>query len=212
MKTTMIFIRHGEAEGNSNRRFHGSFDSSLTENGKLQIALTAQELDRYPIDVILSSDLKRTMDTAQAIAERKSLPVHPFPALREINGGDWEDVPFRELPIRFPEEFYCWDQRMDLLQMPNGESAIDFQKRVVDAICQIRKTFAGQNICVVTHGTVIKMLLCFFKNIPLQDFCKQNWHDNASITVVEEEKGTYRVRREGYNAHLGSLGTIQKQN
>ena len=58
--TKVIFIRHGEADGNIDRVFHGHYNSDLTENGVRQIKLTAERLRDTNIDAIYSSDLKWT--------------------------------------------------------------------------------------------------------------------------------------------------------
>ena len=211
MKTRLIFVRHGEATGNVQRRFHGDYDSALTENGMRQAELAACELDRFPIDRIIASDLTRTFETARAIARRRNLEVTTDSKLREINGGEWEDVPWGDLPEKFPESYEHWLHRMDLLQMPGGESAEGFQQRVITAVEKIEDTNAGKSLCIVTHGTVIKVLLCHFKGIGLDKFCDQPWQDNASITLVEKEDGIYRVLLEGFAEHLGEYSTMAKQ-
>ena len=211
MKTRLIFVRHGEATGNVERRFHGDYDSTLTENGMRQAELAACELDRFPIDRIIASDLTRTFETARAIARRRNLEVSTNPELREINGGEWEDVPWDDLPEKFPESYGHWLHRMDLLQMPGGESAEEFRRRVVTAVEKIADENEGKSVCIVTHGTVIKVLLCHFKGIGLDRFCDQPWQDNASITVVEKEDGNDRVLLEGFAGHLGEYSTLAKQ-
>ena len=211
MKTRLIFVRHGEATGNVERRFHGDYDSALTENGMRQAELAACELDRFPIDRIIASDLTRTFETARAIARRRNLEVSTNPELREINGGEWEDVLWDDLPEKFPESYGHWLHRMDLLQMPGGDSAEGFRRRVVTAVEKIADENEGKSICIVTHGTVIKVLLCHFKGIGLDRFCDQPWQDNASITVVEKEDENYRVLLEGFAEHLGEYSTLAKQ-
>jgi len=74
IKTRIIFVRHAEAEGNLNRVFHGWTDSSITERGHLQAQRVAQRLKDVDIDVIYSSSLKRTLQTAQYIADVKTFP------------------------------------------------------------------------------------------------------------------------------------------
>jgi len=85
--TTLYFIRHGEAEGNKYRVFHGYYDSQLTPDGREQARRTADEMRKYDIDVIISSDLTRAYDTAAYIAQGRGLDIATITALREINGG-----------------------------------------------------------------------------------------------------------------------------
>src|SRR2546430_15771723 len=86
--TTFYFVRHGESEGNAARVFTGQTDSPLTARGRQQAAAVADELAKVRFDRIISSDLSRTRDTAEVIAERHGLSGEVMPALREINVGD----------------------------------------------------------------------------------------------------------------------------
>ncbi|MDK2932409.1 MAG: hypothetical protein PWP27_219 [Clostridiales bacterium] len=209
--TRLFLVRHGEAEGNLHRKFHGHYDSHLTSNGYLQVQKLTQRLSEENIDILYSSDLTRAYETAKYIADKKNLDIHVMRGLREINGGDWEDVPWAELPNRWPEAYDHWENKPHLLQMPNGESMVEFQNRVVEEITKITRDNKGKNICVVTHGTVIKAVLCYFYGKPLEEFTSIRWHDNASITVVNFNDNNYTVIIEGDNAHLGELSTFAKQ-
>ncbi len=51
-----------------------------------------------PLAAVYSSDLFRARVTAQAVAESHHLSVETRPVLREIDMGDWEDIPWAELP------------------------------------------------------------------------------------------------------------------
>lgn len=209
--TKLIFVRHGEADGNVQKIFHGQYDSNLTENGRRQAARTADYLENVKIDVLYASDLKRTMETAGYIARKKHLDIHQDKRLREIFGGQWENVPWALLPEQFPAVYENWLSYPHRLVMPEGESMVDFQKRLAEAVEDIAARHCGENICIVTHGTALKALLCKFRGIPLSEFPKQKWCDNASVTMVETENGQYHVTLDGYNEHLGDLSTLNKQ-
>ena len=126
--TKVIFVRHAEAEGNVNRNFHGHYDSLLTENGRKQLELVAQRLKNEPIDVIYSSDLTRTFETAMSIAQGRGLEVIKDKRLREIYGGQWEDVPWDELPVRFPESYGFWLKNPQLYVCPAANQWLSFSK------------------------------------------------------------------------------------
>lgn len=211
-KTCLIFVRHAEAAGNAERIFHGWTDSELTEKGHVQAAKAAESLKRVPIDVIYSSTLRRTRQTAQYIADSKGLPVITSEFLREIHGGDWEEKRWVDLPELWPEAYHTWEQQPHLHQMPHGESMKDFQQRLITEVHNIIDKNAGRHICVVTHGTAIRTLLCYFYGYPLEKMLDIPWHDNTSITMVEYEEGKFRVIVEGDASHLGKeWSTVQNQ-
>lgn len=209
--TRLIFVRHGEALGNIERVFHGFTNSALTENGRRQAERLAQRLADEPIDVIYSSDLTRAFETAQAVAERKGMEVIIDERFREINGGKWEDVPWDDLPVLFPEAFGHWLDEPHRLQIPEGESMAAFQERLIAAVDSVVKQHSGKNICIATHGTAIRVLLCYFYGRTLEELNTVQWCDNASITVVEHDEKGFSVVRDGDNAHLADISTLDKQ-
>ena len=209
--TCLMIVRHAEAEGNIIRRFHGQTDSHLTKNGHKQAQRVAERLSNEHIDRLYSSDLSRAFQTAKYIGKVKNLDVHIIKGLREIDGGDWEDMSWEELPQKWPVAYDHWENKPHLLQMPNGESMTGLQQRVLKEIMEIVEENHGKNICVVTHGVVKKALLCYFYDKPLEAFTDIMWHDNASVTMIHIEDDSYKVVIEGDNLHLGELGTLAKQ-
>ncbi len=212
MKTRLIFVRHAEAEGNKSRHFHGWTDSPITERGHLQAKRVAQALSDVDIDVLYSSSLKRTFQTASYISEVKSLPITQSDQLKEINGGDWEDLTWAELAEKWPDAYETWDNSPHEHQMPNGESMAGFQKRVLDEIMLIINKNIGKNICIVTHGTAIRALICHFRACTLEEMINVSWCENTGVTIIDYDDGVFSTVVEGDASHLGSdLGTIVNQ-
>ncbi|HHV29302.1 histidine phosphatase family protein [Acetivibrio mesophilus] len=212
IKTRVIFVRHAEAEGNFNRVFHGWTDSCITEKGHLQAQRVAERLKDVDIDVIYSSSLKRTLQTAQYIADVKNLPIIRTDKLKEINGGEWENKGWAELPHLWPEEYDSWENRPHEHKMPGGETMVEFQKRLIDEVEYILSNNKGKNICVVTHGTAIRSMMCYFKGCDLTEMINIQWHDNTSVTVLDYEDGKFDIVLEGDISHLGKeLCTVLNQ-
>jgi len=212
LKTRLIFVRHAEAEGNKIRRFHGWTDSGITEKGHLQAEKVAERFRSIDVDVIYSSTLKRTRQTAEYIAKVKGLTVITSEKLREINGGDWEGLEWTELAERWPEEYNAWENRPHALQMPNGESMEEFQSRLLDEVMSIIKRHEGKNICIVTHGTAIRAMLCHFKQCTLEEMINIAWCDNTALTIIDYENGAFSVVLQGDSSHLDpELGTVVNQ-
>ena len=69
MSTTILLIRHGETPWNAERRLQGHIDIPLNDVGLLQAAAVGQALAGEPLAAILSSDLQRARQTAQAVAD-----------------------------------------------------------------------------------------------------------------------------------------------
>lgn len=212
MKTRLILVRHAEAEGNKVRKFHGWTDSSITEKGHLQAQRVAERLKDVDIDVLYSSSLTRTLQTAEYISMVKSLPIIRTDKLKEINGGDWEGQTWLELQEKWPEAHETWENRPHEHKMPNGESMEEFQGRLICEVMKIIKANSGRNICIVTHGTAIRALLCHFRACSLEEMINVAWCDNTAITILDYEEPYFTTVVEGDATHLGSdLGTIVNQ-
>lgn len=212
MKTTMVIVRHAEAVGNKIREFHGWTDESITERGILQAKQVADKLKDTPVDVIYSSILKRTMETAGHIAQVKGLPIISREDLKEINGGLWEGMRWDDLLEKYPEEYRTWETKPHLHQMPEGESMEGFQQRLITAVLNILQKEEGKNICIVTHGTAIRALLCWFKGWPLDEIVKVPWFDNTAVTIVLKEQGRFHIELEGDASHLDAqTSTFENQ-
>ncbi len=212
MKSRLILVRHAEAEGNKDRIFHGWTDGDLTEKGHMQAALVAERLKDEPIDVIYSSPLKRTLKTAEYIAKQKNLPVIATDKLKEINGGEWEGVEFKKLPVLWPEEYNTWENKPHLHRMPGGETMAEFQQRIINEVESILKSNPGKNICIVTHGTAIRSIICYFQGCGLETMENTPWYDNTAVTIVEYEDGRYNLVVAGDASHLSrEMSTIRNQ-
>lgn len=210
-KTRFIVVRHGEADGNIIRIFHGQYNSNLTEDGHIQAERAAEFLKNYKIDHIYSSDLNRTLSTAEHIANARKIQIKTDSRLREIDGGKWENIPWDDLPEMFPESYRHWENDIAKTSMPDGESVCDMFERTRSAFDDIASAHPGETVCVVTHGTVLRALVCLWRGIPLADMQKVPWFDNASITIVDYTDTGYEIIKEGLSSHLDGVSTFSKQ-
>jgi len=137
-----------------------------------------------------------------AINRYKNVDIIKREGLKEIYGGDWEEELFEDLPKKWPDEYYTWDYKPHKHIMPNGETMVEFQTRVINEIDYIIRSCKKKNICIVTHGTVIKILLGYFKKLELKDTVSIKWCDNTALTIVEYCNNDYNVIIEGDAEHL----------
>ncbi len=86
----LVLLRHGQTDYNLAGRMQGHLDSELTETGRAQAVAVAPEIVRMAPDLLISSDLRRAIDTADIIGAATGLPVKLDPRLRETHLGDWQ--------------------------------------------------------------------------------------------------------------------------
>ncbi len=209
MKTRVLFVRHGESQGNVEEKFNGHINFDLTERGHAQAECTAQFLDAYPIDVIYASDLDRAFHTAEHTAKRKGLPVHPSKALREINGGAYEGMPYKDIINHFPKEFDVWLHDIGNSACPGGESVADLYTRVNNEVLRIVAENRGKNILIATHATPIRVMTCVWKGLPVSEMGQTSWVNNASVTIVDyDENNQPEIVAYNLADHIGELNTF----
>lgn len=183
--TTVYLIRHAEAEGNVYRRCHGQYDSLLTPRAYAQLPHLARRFENVPLDAVYASDLFRARTTAKAVAEPHGLPVETRPVLREIDMGDWEDIPWAELPRVWPEEYAVWRARPWEAVPPHGESVLQAGQRMLDGVRRLAAQHEGGAVAVVTHGSAIRGALTLAHGLAPEQMAEIGWGDNTCVAKLE---------------------------
>ena len=206
--TKFLIIRHGQSTANLEERYAGWYDAPLTELGRKQAAITTDYiLKNYHVDAVYSSDLIRAVETVKEIAARANVPLVKEKALREIDGGEWEEKQVEEIAREYPEQAYLWKTDIGKARPTGGESFAELQVRIDSAFRKIAAENDGKTVVVASHGGAIRTMQCLFENVPIEDMRKVPWTPNASVSEVNCENGKYTPVRLGYTGHLGTLIT-----
>lgn len=164
MTTTIIdLIRHGEPEGGP--MFRGSQDDPLSDKGWQQMQAAVTRDDHW--DAVISSPMTRCRHFAQAQAEQRQIPVYIEEDLREIGFGEWEGLTAEQVQQRYGDQLNRFWQDSIRHTPPGGEAITEFHERVTQGFNHWQETLAGQNVLVVCHGGVIRMILADIMGIPL---------------------------------------------
>lgn len=206
--TKFLIIRHGQSTANLEERYAGWYDAPLTELGRKQAAITTDYiLKNYHVDAVYSSDLIRAVETVKEIAARANVLLVKEKALREIDGGEWEEKRVEEIAREYPEQAYLWKTDIGKARPTGGESFAELQVRIDSALRKIAAENDGKTVVVASHGGAIRTMQCLFENVPIEDMRKVPWTPNASVSEVNYENGKYTPVRLGYTGHLGTLIT-----
>jgi probable phosphoglycerate mutase len=203
--TTVLLVRHGETAWNAERRLQGHLDIPLNVEGMRQAVAVARALSTEKIDAVISSDLQRASQTAQAIAATHQLPVQVERALRERCYGGFEGLLYAEIEQRFPREFAKWQAREVDAVLPaganRGESFRAFYERTTMAIGARAARCPGQTIVLVAHGGVLECAYRWALGLSLET--PRNFTiPNASINRFTFQDGKLTLISWGEIAHL----------
>ena len=176
MAVKLFLIRHGESDGNAQRKFSGFQDVDLTEKGIWQAKRLAYRLKDVLVDIVYCSDLKRARHTAEIIFKARGIDIISNPKFREINFGAWEGYTFEEIKEKFGygDEFnHLMENIKPEAAIPQGESLVNLNDRVMAELSNIlknhEKTDKDKTIALVCHGGTIRVILSNALNIGLKN-------------------------------------------
>jgi probable phosphoglycerate mutase len=198
---TIYLLRHGEIPGHSPRRMVGQTELALTGRGREQMRWTAGRLKDAGIDRLVASPLGRCRESAGILGAVLGLSPEIEPALREIAMGAWEGMTVTEIRRHFPGSYEARGKDIAIFRPPAGESFVDLSDRVWPVFLEILQGPA-ENIAIVGHAGVNRVLLCRLLGMPLSLLFRLR-QDYACINVI-------RWRDEGFELELlnGSQATL----
>jgi len=167
-RTRLYLVRHGQVVGFEEKRYNGHVDVQLTPEGEAQFGMLKLRLQKKELKAVYSSDLTRCRIGAQLIAPDHGLEPVFVPDLRELHVGDWEGQTWQELQAAYPQE---WQARLaDIVnyRMPNGENLLDLAQRVRPALKKIVSAHPGEDVLLVAHGGVNRLILLDAIGAPLE--------------------------------------------
>jgi alpha-ribazole phosphatase len=159
-RTRLYLARHGELVTSHEWRYVGHMDVALNDKGRAQIARLARRLSMEKIDVLLSSDLLRAVESASIIGKAIGLDPSAEPAFREIHLGRWEGLTREEITARFSQEFDLRSADIANYRIQGGESFNDMRERVIPCLTACLDQHQGKNVLLVAHGGVNRSILC----------------------------------------------------
>ena len=157
-KATVIFlIRHGETPLTPMKKFSGDgpINPHLTEEGLAQAGLLAAAVAELKPEIIISSPLNRTRQTAEAISNATGLPIFFDESWIECSFGIWDGMSIDEVKEKYPADYQAWVSSTTF-SAPEGESYDTVSIRINAALDAIVATYPGQSVAVVTHNGTIK--------------------------------------------------------
>ncbi len=190
---SLIFLRHGQAQNNVERRLVGRLPNvPLTAEGKAQAAYAAACVADMQVSRIYSSPIQRTMETAQIVAKHNSLEVIPDDRLTEIDMGGLTGKTYDDLMERYGNIFLHFYQGSDDFTNMGVETFASVRNRILDIVSYIQQKHAGENVLLVTHMDPIKAMLSTILNMTPQNLYRLIIA-NASLNIFLNSEGIFSV-------------------
>lgn len=200
MTTRLILVRHAETPGSLERRFTGSTDVPLTDDGRRQAAELARRLRQVRVDALHCSPLGRCRETAAAITEVSGRKATINDDLRECSFGVIENLTLAEAAEKYGDRLAEWFGTEDACP-PNGETWNEVGERLKRWLAETSERYKDRTVLVVTHGGPILWLTRHITGAPHSAMAVFDI-DPASITLFQSRGDMWRLRLFNDTSHL----------
>jgi broad specificity phosphatase PhoE len=187
--TYLLLVRHGATEANEQRPYilqGDGIDMNLSENGRRQATAVGQFLSQYPLSAVYASTMKRSIETAETIAQHHDLTVEQHAELKEADVGAWEGLDWGTIMERNPEahaRFFANPAENPYL---DGESYNDVHNRAAPKINELLDRHRGKAFAVVAHNVVNRALLAPIMGVDMK-YAKEIAQANTGVNILKND-------------------------
>jgi broad specificity phosphatase PhoE len=151
-------VRHGTTTMNVENRYRGRRDVPLDAQGYQDAVDAARVLSGVGLTAVYTGPLRRTIATAQIIADEARLPdLRIMHGLNNVDYGAWEGMTSQEAAAHDPEAFELYRSTPSRAVCPVGERLSDAQERILAALHLIGQRHPGEAVAAVTHAVMIRL-------------------------------------------------------
>ena len=170
----LYVVRHGETFENASDRLQGRIDSELTLEGIKQAQVVSNIFKEKTIDLIVSSPLKRCVETPKIISDGKIKVIYDERLLGRDHG---EFTGLKKNEVNFDD---YWNYYKNI-KYEKAENVVVLYNRVAKLIEDLKKEYKDKNIIIVTHSGVIRVMYYYFNGIPRDGLLGEITIKNCSV-------------------------------
>lgn len=190
--TKVYLVRHGETEYNKKGCYYGWTDCGLAEEGIEQSEALGKTFKDIHYDVMLSSDLKRAVETANII-HYNSVELKLDKRLRELNFGQWEGKSYQEVAIEYTEHWNLWVEDFENAEPTEGESFVNMCNRVCQCVDDILDEYKDKSIVIVGHNGSLRIIAAYLLGLTLDKTWCFNF-DHGKYSLFEMNEGHCSIK------------------
>ncbi|MGP7959582.1 histidine phosphatase family protein [Sanguibacter sp. A247] len=205
MMTTLLLVRHGQTVWHEGPRYAGSSDIELTDLGHAQAQQLAAWAPSANLDAIVSSQLRRAVQTAQPAADACGLTLRTDARLAEVDFGTAEGLTRPQVAETMADALAAHLAAPMDHALPGGERGLEVVARAAAAFRGVCAEFPDGRVLVVGHSMTTRLVLCVLLGIdPSTVRTVMPYLGNGTVTTVDlAGDGSTALR--GYNVPIGDL-------
>jgi len=183
----IFLVRHGQDTDNAAGILNGRRDTELTELGREQAKKVAEKLRDNDLKVIYTSPLKRTYETARIIAIELGIDeVIADEHLIERDFGIMTGKPVADIP-KYTDKIISVGPVNYFLEVEGAEDFPSLFERGRKILEEIRQRHQGENVLIVTHGDIGKMILAAYHGWTWEQGLRTPYFANTGIIELFEK-------------------------
>lgn len=171
----LLMVRHGRTDWNDLKKIQGCVDIGLNETGRNQAKETAKLLENENIDLIISSPLIRTKQTAEIINEGRNINIIYDERLKERDFGEFEGLTKKDFDY---ESFWTYSKN---LKYEKAENIQEFFKREFEFLDEVKEKYKDKTILLVTHAGVTTAINSYFEGLPKENEMTKGRLNNCEV-------------------------------
>lgn len=156
-RTTIHTMRHARTRYNAERRYAGTIDIDLSEEGRTDARQAAARLVEVELDVVVTSTLKRSLETARLLVG-KNVPIVQSALCRERNFGIMEGLTWDEIQVLQPPIMLVRvGNDLHTVNPKGGEPFEAVWERARKFRQYLFRHYGGKSVLVISHGVFLQM-------------------------------------------------------
>jgi alpha-ribazole phosphatase len=190
----LYLARHAESILNKKQVYYGSIDCPLSEQGRKQAEGLKNALQGIKFDTVITSPLKRAVDTAKIIRDEYHTDLLIDERLKEVHFGQWEGMHYKEIQEKDPEHWDAWVKDWKHARPPGGEAYMELYERVKTALQYCILNYENQTLLIISHQGCLRIILSILLGLGEEGY----WHfalEQGMYSMVELEQGHCTIRK-----------------
>jgi len=201
-QTTLFLIRHGQTVGNTQKIYQGQMDTPLTPAGREQARLVGTRINQIKPDVVYSSDLGRSVETAEIACCELDKEIQLHKGLRERHFGIFQGIGFKEAERQYPEIFSNYRGQDPDFRIPKGETHRELIDRITKTLKEVAYGNAGKTIALFTHGGVVGYFFAHHLGFTMESGIHAFAINNGSFSKFLYSDGEFSLQSFGDTHHM----------
>jgi broad specificity phosphatase PhoE len=190
----ILLIRAASTEYTGQGRVQGTLDVPLSEDGRRQAELAAEQLSKHAVETLQCGPCRASRQTAELIGQHLGIKPKTNDLLHNLDLGLWQGMLIEEVKTKQPKVYRQWQERPETVCPPEGETLQHAQERLLSVQAKLVKKFKTGTVAMVLIDPLASVWRSLLLDQPIGDLWQMGgdrealW-ESIPLTAEPAEKG-----------------------